>query len=393
MLYSSNRVHHLYVVSKVETTKTHLDDTDEVGTILPKLTREGELYFEYRGPGGILRTDLVNLSRIDYKRVQNGVKDSRPLDSRIIKLADVTGKGVDATNSPTSDQVIPGQNYLLSVKFGNWIGMDELDNYFTQASVTGTEGMTNSDFYVKMAYSLALNLSTMADPLIRIILLTEGDTETTEIDIKNRRVIGKVDTLLANGNTYTGILIRERIDPVYVQGKGEEVPINISVQRKRVVYNEHAVDWCNDYAEGVADADRIVYGVGSDGTMSKAQAMPNGRRTADLEYWCMGERGDQERHLNWPNNVDTTYLVKPEHVYDYLNIHFFWAGHHEEVQKSERDMTIVAPHYSDLTAATESGLMKSLKTAIETVTSSQPDSKKITFTLADTTGTDTISAY
>lgn len=359
MLFSSNRVHHLYVVSKVETEKKHLDDSDEVGTILPKMTAEGELYFEYMGPGGILRTDLINLNRIDYKRVVNGLDDSRPLDGRIVKLADVTGKGLD------SDQVVPGQTYLLSLKFGNWIGIDELDNYYAQAAVSGRDGMTNSEFYVRMAYSLALNMSSMADPLIRVFLLTGDNEIEREVEIKNRRVVGKVDDILGDGNTYTGILIRERIDTVYVQGKGEEVPVRISVQRRRIVYNELSVDWCLDFPEDIKN--RTIYGVNGV-TDVTAEAMPNGRRTADLEYWCMGERGDQERHLNWPNNVETKYLVDPKQVYDYLNIHFYWAGHHEEVQKSERDITLVTPHYSSLSSGTESHLMSQLTSAVKKVT-------------------------
>ena len=55
----------------------------------------------------------------------------------------------------------------------------------------------------------------------------------------------------------------------------------------------------------------------------------------------MGERGDHYRNINWPYVIETTYLVEPEDEYSVLDIHYAYVGSNENVQKSERDITLV----------------------------------------------------
>lgn len=361
MLLSLNRVHHLFVVNKIaEATDldgNHLKDTAAVGTIHVRTTKEGEFYFEYMSPGGVINSDYVNAKRVLSSSVRDGLKDCRQLAARVLKFKDFKGAGNDASGILKS-QNVPGQTLNITVELGGYLGLDEMDKRICQASVyMSNENTSNSDLYARLAHSLALNIASMPDPMLRIVLLTGDDDSTgTEIEIKNCRVKTKLATLLASGDTYKGILLRERIDPIYVQGKGEELPLTITVTSRRIAYSEHDVVWLDDSAATITDNIYGVKGV----TAATAEKMPNGRRTADLEYWLMGERGDQERHYGWPNNVDTQYLAKPEQVYDYLTVHFYWAGSHEEVQKSERDLTIVTPHFSDLTAGTASGLLNSV---------------------------------
>lgn len=71
--------------------------------------------------------------------------------------------------------------------------------------------------------------------------------------------------------------------------------------------------------------------------------MGNGRTTADMEYFYMGERGDQERHLGWPNNVRTKYLVDDTKEYDYLTMNFYFSpGDNDAGVRSTKVITIVA---------------------------------------------------
>lgn len=63
---------------------------------------------------------------------------------------------------------------------------------------------------------------------------------------------------------------------------------------------------------------------------------------ADLEYFCMGERGDQYRMMGYPNVIPTTYFIDvttPE--YTIFDIHCAYVGPNEMAQKSEKDITIV----------------------------------------------------
>lgn len=367
MLYSSNRVSQFYVVKKVATDaelttdKKHLLKSAPVGTIHVKKTLEGDMYFEYMSPGGVISSDHVRAGKVARATVADGVSQCRRLAAKVIRMDDIKGSGAD-TDGSLKDQVLPGQDYRMTVKLGGYLGLDELDNYLAQASVRGRDGMTNSEFYVRLAYSLALNISSLADPMLRVMLLKGANEDVaTEIEIENNRVRAKLDTLLNDGTKYTGVMLRERVEDNYVQGKGEPIPLTITIQSDRVVYQEAEVVWCKDKDATFDKAKAKVYGVGGV-TDATADAVSNGRRTCDLEYWCMGERADPERKFGWPNNTDVKYLADPSQVYDMLSVHFYWVGSHEEVQRSERDLIIVTPHYADVTAAkpVASGVMNAI---------------------------------
>ena len=75
----------------------------------------------------------------------------------------------------------------------------------------------------------------------------------------------------------------------------------------------------------------------------------------------MGERGDQERHAGWPNNVRTKYLVNPDAEYDHLVINFYWAPNdNDSGVRSTKACNIVSPHiaYSDEGESVVSALAK-----------------------------------
>lgn len=92
------------------------------------------------------------------------------------------------------------------------------------------------------------------------------------------------------------------------------------------------------------DGEEIQWGVTENvveselGTESKVN---NGKLIADLEYFSMGERGDNIRMYGFPRVVPTHYLVDPSKEYDVITIHFGESRSNEAVQVSERDMQIV----------------------------------------------------
>lgn len=92
-----------------------------------------------------------------------------------------------------------------------------------------------------------------------------------------------------------------------------------------------------------------VYGTATDitgqGTTAGTDYIANGKRTADLEYFCMGERGDHYRNMGWPNVIHTAYMINnPSDTdeYDYLDIHFYFQGEGVRSDKSEKVLTLVA---------------------------------------------------
>lgn len=71
--------------------------------------------------------------------------------------------------------------------------------------------------------------------------------------------------------------------------------------------------------------------------------VPNSKRMADLEWFTYGERADYYRGMGYPNNFDFRPLVDPTDAdgYDAIEIHFAYQGTCEDIQKSEKDITII----------------------------------------------------
>lgn len=69
--------------------------------------------------------------------------------------------------------------------------------------------------------------------------------------------------------------------------------------------------------------------------------IPSGYKLADMEYFAMGERGDEYRMAAYPNHIITEYKINPEIGYDVLNIHYSYKGFNDQSHKSEKDIIIV----------------------------------------------------
>ena len=95
--------------------------------------------------------------------------------------------------------------------------------------------------------------------------------------------------------------------------------------------------------------------------VTSKKTVPDGHLIADLEYFCMGARGDIYRGMGYPNIIKTTYLVDPSAVYDVLDIHYFYTGSNESVQKSEKTITLVA--VDDGNHTTMDALINAINTA------------------------------
>ena len=72
------------------------------------------------------------------------------------------------------------------------------------------------------------------------------------------------------------------------------------------------------------DGEDRLWGVAT--VVTPTKTVPDGHLIADLEYFCMGARGDIYRGMGYPNIIHTTYLADPSAVYDVLDIHYFYTG-------------------------------------------------------------------
>ena len=69
-------------------------------------------------------------------------------------------------------------------------------------------------------------------------------------------------------------------------------------------------------------------------------------KLADMEYFALGERGDEYRQMGWPAvTYDADYKIDPKAAqeYDVLVVHYAFAGSNDQSHLSEKDLIIAAP--------------------------------------------------
>lgn len=307
-VFSTNQVRQLYVATDVKEGAAHVLATDTVGTIALKTDNaKSHMYFEYRGVGGLVRSDLIDVDKVLYAKATPASALARKL-----KKATVT---LDATVN--GGNPIAGQDYILRIVFRQYLGMSDEDQYQKYGMVHAYAGMTASDFYKTLAISLAKNFSRELVPLVKFKI---GATEVTP-NTKLADIAGDVDSLVI-----------EEVEQPWTLGIQEQVPVYFEVYPTTVTFN----------------SDERIWGEVEMGDTGAANAIKDGKIIADLEYFCLGERADQYRNIGWPNAIPSKTLVDPTKEYHVLDIHYAYVGSNECVQKSEKDITIVSATKADI---------------------------------------------
>lgn len=299
--FSINQVRHLYVAKALKS-DANLLATDAAGSILPKGdTAKTQMYFQYMSPAGIVRSDLIAVDKIMYAKA-TGSEDLAHKLTRVLLTLDAN---VNATP-------VAGQEYITRIAFRQYIGLGEEDTNQKYGYVKATANMTASDFYKKMAISIADNVSRDTTPLVTVYLKTADDEELVAPKTKEADLTG----------AYTGIIFEEAVQ-AWELGTMPQAFIPFTVQPTTVI----------------VDGDEYIWGVVE--AQEATNQVEDGHNIADLEYFCMGARGDHYRMMGYPNVIKTTYLVDPTAKYDTLDIHYAFTESNEGVQKSEKDITIV----------------------------------------------------
>ena len=306
MVISINQVRQLYVAKGV---KDNAENLTTVGDIVVKAdAAKTTMYFQSMSPAGIVASDKIDIKNI----ISAKATASKDLAHKLVRYSVTLDTNVSATP-------VAGQNYILRLAFRQYIGLSEEDQYFKYGEVIARNEMTASDFYKKMAISLAKNLEnkTESTPLVNIYLNSETEMEA---DIP---VTATTKESELNKNDYNGIIIEEAKQP-WVLGMMPQAFISFTPQFLTVT----------------VDGEDRLWGVAT--VVASNKTVSNGHLIADLEYFCMGARGDIYRGMGYPNIIKPTYLVDPSAVYDVLDIHYFYTGSNESVQKSEKTITLVA---------------------------------------------------
>ena len=296
-VFSTNQNRQFYVATKYVATPTAIANKGDIqvksfGDI------DKEVYFQVVGPDTVLRSDRIPVKNISYVKAVKAVDMAVPLKKVTVTL----------DTSVNSGNLIVGQDYILRINLRQFYGMSDEDQYFKDAAVHATKGMTAQQFYEAMAKSLNLCFS-------REVNATKDS-----------------NPYLKFTGSLTGLVIEELPQPWHLGTEAQE----------RVLFDVVPTTvW-----DGVDD---LIWGkqVVADSTTK----LGNGEKVADLEYFCLGERGDQYRKIGFPNDIETVGMVDPTKDYDLLEIHYAFTDEGVNSYRSEKDITIAFP--SDDEAYTE----------------------------------------
>ena len=321
MVYSVNQNRHMYIVKAYNAT---VGANSAVGTIGGfKVSGKGndkELHFLYKGPDTVIKSDRIQLKNLDYCKYVAAAEMVTPLKTLEITLNADVNEGAP----------IAGQDYILRIAFRQFYGMSDEDQYFKDAAVHAVKNMTAAAFMTAMKNALDLAFSRET-----------GATKTSNPYLKFE----------ASGNK---LVITEKEQP-WTLGIGAQEQVLFDVIPTTVY----------------SDGDEFIWGVVTDKTPAKedavvgTNAIGNGKKIADLEWFCMGERGDQYRMKGYPNYIPTTYLADATQQYDVIELHHAFTDTGVNSYRSEKDITLAGA------AAT----MASVKSAIETAASITVDQK------------------
>ena len=333
--FSVNQVRQLYVANELKS--PNVIATDKAGAIAVKSDAvKNHLYFEYMGAGGMTRSDLIDIKNI----LSAKATDADALAHELAKYKLTLDSTVNGGNP------VSGQDYILRIAFRNYIGLSEEDQYFKYGMVHAVAGMTASEFYKTLALSLVKNFSREEEGLLKFYLETGGvDAGTVAGSPTEVTKYTNPDDL---GGTYTGVIIEEAPQD-WVLGVLEQVPVNFTIQPDTIISN----------------GDERIWGIVK--RVESTSSIPDGHKIADLEYFCMGERGDIYRMVGFPHVIRTKYLVDPEIKYNVIDIHYFYVGSNEGAQKSEKTITLVVPKVGDDNSVSNV-LANSIINAINTAT-------------------------
>ena len=279
-VFSTNQNRQFYYAGAYKDTR---DAVTALGDITVLKDKESNVYFMQKGHGGIVRSDMIDPALVSYAKISTPESMQTKLKAVKVTLDENVNEGAP----------IVGEDYILRVNFRAAYGPSDEDIYQRYGAVHVTKATkTAKTFWEAMGASLEKNLKKNS-PLEVVI---EED----------------------------GVILKEKDPSVdWVLGISKLTTAQFDVIPTTV------------YEDGV----QVVWGKTE---KVEGDTVGNGYNIADLEYFCMGERADQYRGVNWPNNIVTKYFVDATKEYYCLDIHYAYQGTCEDIQKSEKDIIIVA---------------------------------------------------
>lgn len=308
-LFTDNQVTHLYVASGLQNTENSM----VTGNVAFRKIGDSMYMLFKSKKGDIQRSDIIDIKNIMWAKATRASVMTRKARKTTITIG-----------SSASDTLIAGQTYIVNLRFDHYQGMSDEDITYKVGSYTATSNTdTTADAATAIANELKANLG----------ISTNGTVNSLDKDL--------VTITVGSSTTANVITITEKFQPWHL-GTMQVVPVYFSASVAPIVSGGiETTSWAT-VANDLEDS----------GT-----TLVNSKNIADMEYFYMGERGDQYRLNGFPNYIPTDYLVNPDNTngYDVFQIHYYYVGSNEQAQKSEKDLIIVAPFAQSSTDATKFG--------------------------------------
>ena len=366
------------------------------GTIDAVAGESGTIYFNYKSPGGVLRSDIIKLANINYAKAVKSASLARGLQKFELTL----------NSEVNSGNPVESQDYLTQFKFYEYGSLSYQDQYVKHAVVRATTGMTADTFYRKTIESCVLNfsretvemlsfklkgtscgLTVIANPAYKfkldvgaadttaaisgsVVSLASEVAASTELsatniaDLNTALAAAGIDVIVLSGTapaadvttavaiTGTGIVIEE-VEQPYVKGLKSSDPLRFDVIPRTITVS----------------GDEVIWGTVTKVTSTKF--VNNGKTVADLEYFYAGEKGDQYRNVGFPKVLPTEYLADSTKPYSFIEINYSDSFGGVDVQKSDKsivipvlstadDLTLVNSIIGDINTAAGSTLIATL---------------------------------
>ena len=206
--------------------------------------------------------------------------------------ADALKKAYKEVSITLAGEVVPGENYVVRVSYPEVAGLG-VEGWTTKTAVAhAKKDTTATDIYAEIAE--ALNKAFEADGVLEAT--GKGGIKVTAADVTKN--------------------YKKGLRPVSIP------EFNVTVNT--ITVDGEEADWAT-----VTEA-------------KSERALSGTYKLSDMEYFAMGERGDQYRMAGFPDVIETEYKITDyTKEYDVLIVHFAYKGANEGDYKSEKDLVLV----------------------------------------------------
>lgn len=272
-------------------TKTDAQALVNVGDIRV-MSKGGKVWFEYKATAGNKRSEVINPKNGGYIKYVAAADMKRTLKTWTVPIPTVDGEGQALS---TGDSV----TFAITIRNYHALGDNQTGDF------TFTRKYDSAQTYLaKIAEDI--NKSDISEILTAVYTPASSSEGTT--------------------TPASFVLTEKRQD--WIQGLMSEEEVNF--MNIDVLVNSDIVSTQENVTVGQSNTE-----------------IPNSHMIADMEWFYLGEHGDQQRLTGYPyvNAAQLKggyYLVDPEDAagYDLITVHYAYVGNGTFVQKSEQDVII-----------------------------------------------------